>query len=175
MTTGSGHPSDAEADRMHRSRTLEAPPAAVFAVLADPTEHQHTEPTDWVRDAHDTAPLVGVGQVFGMRMFHVNAGGEYRMDNRVIAFEQDRILAWEPAQYDDAGQLDAGGWTWRYDLAPVTGAGDDAEPGTTVTLTYDWSAVPEPLRETFRLPPFGPEFLDDSLAALEARVIELSR
>ncbi|WP_010524235.1 SRPBCC family protein [Nesterenkonia sp. F] len=182
MTTGPAHQAGAAADRMRRSRTLDAPPATIFAVLADPNEHQHTEPTDWVREAHDTAPLTDVGQVFGMRMFHVNAGGEYRMDNRVIAFEQDRVLAWEPGQYDDAGRLGTGGWTWRYDLAPVGGAGpgeddagDDTEPGTAVTLTYDWSGVPEPLRETFGLPPFGPEFLDDSLAALEARVTELGR
>lgn len=173
MTTGSPHSSAAEAARMRRSRTLEAPPAAVFAVLADPAEHQHTEPTDWVREPHDAAPLTGVGQIFGMHMFHVNAGGDYRMDNRVIAFDQDRVLAWEPGQYDDAGRLDTGGWTWRYDLAPVDD--DGAEAGTAVTLTYDWSAVPEPLRETLGLPPFGPEFLDDSLAALASRVAERGR
>lgn len=167
MTADPPHDAGADAgtgtDRMARSRILEAPPEAVFAVLADPSEHQHTEPSDWVREAHDPAPITGVDQIFGMRMFHVGAGGEYRMDNRVIAFEPDRVIAWEPGQYDEDGRLGAGGWTWRYELDPV----DD---GTEVTLIYDWSAVPDRLRELFGLPPFGPEFLEDSLAALDSRV-----
>ena len=54
--------------------------------------------------------------------------------------------------------LGIGGWLWRYDLAP---AGPDK---TKVTLTYDWSAVPDSLREQIPLPTFAPEHLDNSLA-----------
>ena len=42
-----------------------------------------------------------------------------------------------------------------------------ADPSTTtVTLTYDWSAVPPPVRENFPFPPFGPDHLDNSLRHL---------
>jgi hypothetical protein len=74
-------------------------------------------------------------------------------------------VAWEPGQYGPDGELGTGGWTWRYDLA-------SASEGTHVTLTYDWSAVPKPLRAEFGLPPFPPSFLEESLAALEKAVVD---
>ena len=153
-------------DRFAVTRTIAAPPEAVFALLADPARHHETEPTDWVRGPleEDPAPLTEVGQVFGIEMFHVNTPGRYDMHNRVIAFEQDRTIAWEPGQYGPDGELGTGGWTWRYDLAPADGS------GTEVTLTYDWSAVPAPVREGFGIPPFPPSFLEESLAALEKAV-----
>lgn len=148
------------------SRTVGAAPSAVFALLADPARHHETEPTDWVRGAieEDPAPLTEVGQVFDIEMFHVNAGGRYVMSNRVIAVEKNRTLAWEPGQFNAAGELETGGWTWRYDLAP------DGE-GTRVTLTYDWRRTPPPLRGQLGLPPFAPDFLEESLAALERAVV----
>ena len=167
-------PSSDGAGRFVVSRTIAAPPSEVFALLTDPARHPETEPTDWVRASleADPAPLTEVGQVFGIEMFHENAGGRYDMHNRVIAFEQDRTVAWEPGQYGPDGELGTGGWTWRYDLAPDgsgtgTGTESDAESGTRVTLTYDWSAVPPPMREEFGLPPFPPSFLEESLAELE--------
>ena len=152
------------------TRMIAAPPEEVFALLADPARHHETEPTDWVRGSleEDPAPLTEVGQVFGIEMFHENAHGRYDMHNRVIAFEQDRTIAWEPGQYGPDGELGTGGWTWRYDLAPAGGA--DGGPATEVTLTYDWSAVPDPLQKEFGLPPFPPSFLEESLAALERAV-----
>lgn len=98
--------------------------------------------------------------MFGIEMFHENAGGRYDMHNRVIALEPDRTISWEPGQYEADGSLGTGGWTWRYDLAPT-------DEGTRVTLTYDWSAVPPALRGEFGLPPFAPEFLEQSLKALD--------
>ena len=150
------------------SRTVAASPAEVFALLTDPARHHETEPTDWVRGPlePDPAPISEVGQVFGIEMFHVNAGGRYEMHNRVIAFEQERTVAWEPGQYRPDGELGTGGWTWRYDLAPA----GEPDAGTEVTLTYDWSRVPPALREEFGLPPFAREFLDQSLASLAAAV-----
>lgn len=166
------------------SRTVDAAPQQVFALLADPARHHETEPTDWVRGSleEDPAPLTEVGQVFGIEMFHENAHGRYDVHNRVIAFAQDRTIAWEPGQYSPDGELGTGGWTWRYDLAPADGAAADgtvpggagsrsayggARTGTGVTLTYDWSAVPAPVRQSFGIPPFPPSFLDESLAALD--------
>lgn len=149
-----------ETDRHVTRRRVQASPSQVFALLTDPTRHQETEPTDWVGEALDPSPLTRTGQVFGMNMFHVAAGGAYLMHNEVVALEPDRTVAWRPGQYDEHGVLGSAGWTWRYDLTPD---GD----GTMVTLTYDWSAVPDALREEFNLPPFGPDFLEQSLDSLE--------
>lgn len=148
---------------MSVSRTIAAPAKMIFAVLADPSRHKETEPGDWVRDAITKDPITGVGQVFGMNMFHPGAGGDYVMHNRVAIFDQDRSIAWDPGQPDEQGNPRVGGWRWRYDL-------QERESGTEVTLTYDWSACPPPLRDAIGLPPFGPEFLEASLAALDRAV-----
>ena len=69
-------------------------------------------------------------------------------------------IAWLPGQAADDGSLSFGGWMWRYDLEPV---GDDR---TQITLTYDWSAVPPPVRENIEFPPFDRQHLDNSLEHL---------
>jgi hypothetical protein len=60
----------------------------------------------------------------------------------------------------ETAELSFGGWTWRYELE-ATGPSR-----TTVTLTYDWSAVPPQLREYIQVPPFGKDHLDNSLQHL---------
>ena len=58
------------------------------------------------------------------------------------------------------GHLEFGGWLWRYDLVPL------GSSETEVTLTHDWSAVPQFIREYLHFPPFGPEHLSNSLRHL---------
>jgi hypothetical protein len=97
-----------------------------------------------------------------MGMFHPDhPDGHYQVANRVQVFEPPTAIAWQPG-YDDAddGSLRFGGWTWRYDLAPAGAA------ATRVTLTYDWSAVPDSIRAYLQFPPFAPGHLDRSLAHL---------
>lgn len=147
-------------EQLVAERLVGASPAEVFALLADPARHQETEPGEWVRDALDTTPVTGVGQVFGMNMY-LDSFGDYVMHNEVTVFEQDRALAWVPGQYDEEGRLDTGGWVWRYDLAAE---GD----GTRVRLTYDWSGTPQAVRDEIGgMPPFGVDFLHQSLESLE--------
>lgn len=142
------------------TRTIAATPAEIFAILSDPSRHKDTEPGDWVRDAVDTEPITGTGQIFAVNMFLERLGGPYVMHNLVTAFEQDGTIAWSPGRLDDAGNHQPGGWTWRYDLAP-NGTGTD------VTLTYDWSGTPQQFRDSVRrMPPFGVQFIEDSLDAL---------
>lgn len=63
--------------------------------------------------------------------------------------------------HDDRGRAGGGvRGVGRYDLK-VTGPSQ-----TTVTLTYDWSAVPPHVREYLQFPPFGAEHLDNSLQHL---------
>lgn len=141
--------------------TINAPPETVFAVLADPTTHQAIDGTGWVRESLDGKALTESGQVFRMAMYHDNFGGmHYEMANRVEVFEPPRAIAWLPGQGADDTNLEFGGWIWRYDLEPL---GDDR---TEVTLTYDWSAVPQALREHIEFPPFDRQHLDNSLKHL---------
>lgn len=147
---------------MRVTRHVDAPAETVFAVLADPANHAAIDGTGWVREPLDPAAITGVGQVFGMGMFHSNhPDGDYRMHNRVEVFAPPRTIAWQPGQYGPDGEIGYGGWFWRYDLEP------DGE-GTRVTLTYDWSAVPAFLREHIAFPPFGEEHLTRSLENLAA-------
>lgn len=142
---------------------VDAEPAAVFAVLADPANHPAIDGTGWLRDSLDPGVVTENGQIFRIRMFHDNhPDGYYEMANKVIAFDTDRTIAWEPGQAGESGELEFGGWTWRYDLEP-TGPGQ-----TRVRLTYDWSAVPTDLREHITFPPFPTSYLDGSLANLSA-------
>ncbi|MCV7278944.1 SRPBCC family protein [Mycolicibacterium flavescens] len=147
-------------------RTINARPDTVFDVLADPSTHQDIDGTGWVREPLSGQRLTGVGQVFRMAMYHSNFGGmHYEVANRVEVFEPPHAIAWLPGQGEDDGELEFGGWFWRYDLEPI---GEDT---TRVTLTYDWSAVPATVRQEISFPPFAPDHLDNSLDHL-ARLVE---
>jgi hypothetical protein len=140
---------------------LDAPADVIFAVLADPARHASIDGTGRVREPLDSQPLTAAGQVFRMAMYHENhPDGGYQMANRVQVFDPSSAISWEPGHYSDDGSLRFGGWSWRYDLAPV------APDKTKVTLTYDWSAVPDSLREHIGFPPFRPDHLGNSLAHL---------
>lgn len=160
---------DDTTERMSSSRTIPAAADDVFAVLTDPSRHKDLDPSDWgwVRDAVETGPITEVGQVFPVNMYLEVVGGDYVMHNVVTAYEADRVIAWEPGQPGNDGEVETGGWVWRYDLAP---AGDGS---CEVTLTYDWSAVTPQTREEIPadFPPFPASYLDESLAGLEQTVI----
>ncbi|MFK8844437.1 SRPBCC family protein [Streptomyces sp. Ac-502] len=138
--------------------TVAAPAATVFAVLADPAAHSTIDGTGWVREPVDRAPLTEVGQIFRMAMYHVDhPDGDYQVANQVEVLDPPRTISWLTGQEKEDGRLEFGGWFWRYDLTPLGAS------GTEVTLTYDWSAVPQSIREYLHFPPFGPEHLTRSL------------
>lgn len=152
-------------DSLLATAVVDAPAAAVFAVLADPARHAALDGTGWVRGAVDPAPLTAAGQLFRMSMYHPNhPDGTYETVNRVQVLDPPRTVSWEPGYDAGDGTLGFGGWVWRYDL---TSAGPSR---TTVTLTYDWSAVPDDIRERIGFPPFPRRHLDDSLAHLAGLV-----
>ena len=148
-------------DNVSSTRVINAPAEDIFAVLADPASHAAIDGTGWVRETLDREPLTAAGQVFRMSMYHANhPDGDYQMANRIQVFDPPRAISWEPGSESGDGTLQFGGWTWRYDLAV-------AEPSnTTVTLSYDWSGVPDSIRQHIGFPPFPPEHLGNSLAHL---------
>ena len=156
-----------EAEHMTASTPIDAAPEAVFAVLADPSAHAKIDGTGWVRESLDHERITTAGQVFRMAMHHDNhPDKDYKMANRVEVFDEPRAVAWRPGQESpETGELSFGGWIWRYDLE-ATGPSR-----TTVTLTYNWSAVPPEIREYIQFPPFGQDHLDNSLQHLSDLVV----
>lgn len=151
-----------ETDRIITTTTIEATPEAVFAVLADPSSHADIDRTGRVRHAVDGGRITAAGQVFRVAMYHENhPDGDYEIANLVVAFDEPRTIAWKPGtESPETGELSFGGWIWRYDLE-ATGPSQ-----TTVTLTYDWSAVPAHIREYLQFPPFPQEHFARSLQHL---------
>jgi hypothetical protein len=151
-----------ETERVTASTTIEAAPEAVFAVLADPSAHADIDGTGWVRGSLEGDRITAAGQVFRMAMYHPNhPDKDYKIANLVEVFDEPRAIAWKPGtESPETGELSFGGWIWRYDLE-ATGPSR-----TTVTLTYDWSAVPPEVREYLQFPPFEQDHLDNSLQHL---------
>jgi uncharacterized protein YndB with AHSA1/START domain len=106
------------------SRTIAATPAAIFAVLSDPSLHAVIDGSGTVQGAHSDERQLRLGSKFSMGM---RMGVPYRISNEVVEFEQDRLIAWRHL----------GGHRWRYELRPVDG-------GTEVTETFDWSTSRAP-------------------------------
>ncbi|MCP3803329.1 SRPBCC family protein [Allokutzneria sp. A3M-2-11 16] len=141
--------------------TFAVPAARVFAVLADPTTHASIDGTGWVQECVDRTPLTEVEQTFRMDMYHSgHPDGDYQVVNKVHVIDPPRAIGWLTGYDKGGGELAFGGWFWRYDLAPL------GPSETAVTLTYDWSAVPQSVREYLNFPPFGPEHLGNSLRHL---------
>ena len=125
------------------SRRIEAPAADIFRVLADPRRHLEIDGSGMLRGAVSDAVVTGVGDVFTMRMYY-SEHGDYEMDNRVVEFEQDRRIGWEPwagRRYPgtalDTTAEARWGHVWSYELTP------DGPDATIVTEIYDCSRAPE--------------------------------
>jgi hypothetical protein len=151
--------STVEQENVSAISTVAAPAARVFAVLANPATHAAIDGTGWVQEAVDRAPLTEVRQIFRMDMYHAgHLDGDYQVVNKVEVLDPPRAISWMTGTEKGNGELEFGGWIWRYDLAPL------GPSETEVTLTYDWSAVPQFIRDRgIQFPPFGPEHLTNSL------------
>jgi Polyketide cyclase / dehydrase and lipid transport len=102
------------------STTVGAPPGVVFAILADPRQHNRIDGSGSVGSViAGPDRLTAKGQTFTVRM--TLFGVPYVIRNRVVEFEADRRIAW---RHFTANR-------WRYELAPT------ADGGTRVTETFD--------------------------------------
>ncbi len=143
------------------TKIINAPADVIFATLADPAKHAVIDGTGWVRESLDNKSLTAAGQVFRIAMYHPNhPDGNYEMANRVHVYEPPTTISWEPGSDAGDGNLSFGGWIWRYDLMPA------GPSETRVTLSYDWSAVPDSLRQHIGFPPFPSDHLSNSLTHL---------
>jgi uncharacterized protein YndB with AHSA1/START domain len=118
------------------SRRIDAPAGVIFNLLADPDRHPEFDGSEMLRPGVSNAVIARVGDVFVTKMYFT-AMGDYEMHNRIVVFEADRCIAWEPGNPD----LVRNGSRWRYDLTP------DGPNATVVTETYDCTDSPASVRE----------------------------
>jgi hypothetical protein len=103
------------------STTIDATPDVVFAIVADPRQHPRIDGSGSVRDVISGPERLAKGASFGvsMKLF----GLPYRIRNRVVEFEEGRLIAWRHF----------GAHRWRYELEPTP------DGGTRVTETFDYT------------------------------------
>jgi uncharacterized protein YndB with AHSA1/START domain len=118
------------------SRQIKAPAADIFKLLADPDRHPEFDGSEMLRPGASNRMIAGVGDVFVTKMYF-SAIGDYEMHNRIVVFEADRCIAWEPSN----PELDRNGSRWRFDLTP------DGPNTTVVRETYDCTDSTESVRE----------------------------
>jgi uncharacterized protein YndB with AHSA1/START domain len=118
------------------SRRIAAPAADIFEVLADPNRHPEFDGSEMLRPGASNKVIAGIGDVFVTKMYF-EAMGDYEMHNRIVVFEADRCIAWEPGN----PELARNGSRWRFDLTP------DGSNSTLVTETYDCTDSPKSVRE----------------------------
>lgn len=117
-------------DVITATAVVAAPPGVVFAILADPRQHQRIDGSGTVRGHVSGPERLSLGAEFAMSM---KQGAPYRIKNRVVEFEEDRLIAWRHV----------GAHRWRYELRPVDG-------GTEVRESWDLTHYPKPLRPVLR-------------------------
>ncbi len=150
-----------DSDQIRVSRTVDASPEQLFALLATPSRHAEMDSANMLGGAQGGAStLSAVGEEFILDMNN-DVLGDYQIKNTVVAFEQDRTLGWAPALHpaggytDKLGDMKPGGHTYTWHLEPE-GA------GTKVTEVYDWSGVTDPQFRGF-CPMLSAEQLGESI------------
>ncbi|OYN78144.1 SRPBCC family protein [Mycolicibacterium sphagni] len=114
--------------RVSVERSINAPAAQIFALLADAGLHASFDGSETVVGARLPSQPLALGSSFSMSMRgrRETLFLPYRTTNIVIEFVPDRLIAWQtwgPAKL-------IGGRIWRYELTPQDG-------GTLVRETWD--------------------------------------
>ena len=110
----------AEQHVVSERRVIAAPRQRLFDLVADPAMHPRIDGSGTVRATRGGSPArLGPGVRFGMAM---RWGLPYVISNRVVEFEEGRVVAW--MHFSRA--------VWRWEFA-------DVEGGTEVTESFDWS------------------------------------
>ena len=107
--------------KVARSVVVDAPAKRIFDIVASPALHAEFDGSGTVRGTHFGPERLERGSEFGMDMRMLGIG--YRMTNRVVEYEEDRLIAWRHG----------GPHRWRYELEELP------EGGTRVTETFDYS------------------------------------
>jgi uncharacterized protein YndB with AHSA1/START domain len=120
-----------EATIVSASRDVAAPAAAIFELIADPSQQPRWDGNDNLAEAPTGQRVHAVGDVFTMTL----TNGHVR-ENHVVEFEERRLVAWQPSEPGSARP----GHLWRWRLEPL----DEAR--TRVVHTYDWTRLTDEKR-----------------------------
>jgi uncharacterized protein YndB with AHSA1/START domain len=153
------------------SRDIPAPAERIFSILIHPAAHPDVDGTGMVRGALEDDVISKVGDVFSMNMFN-DEMGDYVMESRVVEFEPERRVVWEPVMRSiGKAEFQSGigvpvlhQWGWR--LEPL-----DAER-TRVTEFFDCSRSPEWLQKATKGGEGWRSGIEASLENLERLVAE---
>jgi hypothetical protein len=117
----------ADQPRISVSIDLAEPASQIFAVLADPRRHGEIDGSGMIRRCIAGPARLSLGSEFvmAMRLW----GIPYRVRNRVVEFEENRLIAWRHFEPQH----------WRFQLEPTA-------TGTRITETFDYSYGPPPGR-----------------------------
>jgi hypothetical protein len=128
------------------SRSIAAPAAKIFQVLADPANHPALDGSGTLRVAPGQPVPSQAGDTFTMAMYLPELG-DYLMLNRIIVFEQDQQIVWEPTPGDAVSSRNAElpigasqGYSWGFQLQPD---GDT----TIVTEVFDCTDAAQVVRD----------------------------
>jgi uncharacterized protein YndB with AHSA1/START domain len=109
------------------SREIAAEPGRIFELIADPAQQPRWDGNQNLAWAPAGQRVHRTGDVFTMTL---TVDGSVR-ENHVTEFEEDRRIAWLPAE---PGQQRPG-HLWRWELVPT------GPSRTQVTCTYDWTQL----------------------------------
>src|ERR1700728_47155 len=127
-------------ERIEVTRTIEAEPAAIFAILRDPQGHVAIDSSGMLQSA-EGEPVSAAGDSFVVHMDREALNdypelGRYDVTVQISAYEQDREIAWKIL-----GQIRPQiGHVYGYRLEP-------AENGTLVTSDYHWADISQQWRD----------------------------
>lgn len=105
---------------------MHAAPELIFELIADPSRQPEWDGNDNLAAAEPGQRVHAVGDVFTM----VLTGDGAVRHNRVVAFEEGRLIAWRPSEPDTPEP----GHQWRWEIEPVEG-------GARVVHSYDWTEL----------------------------------
>jgi len=103
--------------------TIEATPAKIFDLLANPRAHHLFDGSKTVKNAISGPERLFLGATFSMAM---KIKVPYRIKNTVVAFEENKKISWCHLMK----------WTWTYELQ------DLGNGSTLVTESFDASNIP---------------------------------
>ncbi len=133
-----------DAERIEVERRIAATPAEVFTILRDPQGHVAIDASGMLMAATGE-PVAAVGDTFVVHMDREALNdfplGLYDVIVRIVAFDEDREIAWTIEGAIDPPLRHVYG----YRLEPTDG-------GTLVTSYYDWSDLEPTYRELLTFP-----------------------
>ena len=154
---------DPAPERIEARRQIDAPPAAIFAVLTDPRGHVAIDSSGMLQSA-DGDPVRQVGDRFVVHMDREALGdlpmGKYDVSVIITRLEPDTEIEWMISGTIQPPIMHLYG----YRLEPRDG-------GTLVTSYYDWSQIDDRYRERVNWPVIPDTALRATLGIL-ARTVE---